>query len=460
MAELKINPAVRESLFFTDGKGKSQLDEGAYAEAFVNNTHLICYEGVVYDQTGRGISSDEGKRAIYDDLRNLGLTTGLSQRVKNLWELVKIQAYVDHIDVPENEIAVQNGTIIMNLKTGDWEFTSELRFSPNRLNCRFDPTKKTPLPTRFLEWKDSTIQEYDQAGFQEYLGYLLLPCTRLQKAMVIMGRGQEGKSRIGLLLHWLFGLSCASSAIEYFEDNRFSLPRAKNKLVLFQDDLKKEKMKSTENFKMMVSAEIPLQAEPKHDPVYSFQPYARWVVCSNAPLTALSDSGHGFFRRLYTIRAKNRPPDRKDDPFYFEPVKNELDGVFIWCLQGLQRLIQNGWKLSISAESQELVESQQEQENSLIGFMNSELAFGSSSYSITKAELYAKYMAYCTSNQAIPRKRTEMWEFFEEQMDNLRIKKSKHLGETRGAEGYTGMCLKSTAAIFKLLETNTGKGVE
>ena len=58
MAELKINPAVKESLFFTDSKGKSQLDEGAYAEAFVNNTHLICCEGIVYDQTGRGISSD------------------------------------------------------------------------------------------------------------------------------------------------------------------------------------------------------------------------------------------------------------------------------------------------------------------------------------------------------------------------------------------------------------------
>ena len=348
----------------------------------------------------------------------------------------------------------------MNLETGDWEFTPELRFSPNRLNCRFDPTKKTPIPARFLEWKDNTIQEYDHAGFQEYLGYLLVPCTRLQKAMVIMGRGQEGKSRIGLLLHWLFGLSCASSAIEYFEDNRFSLPRAKNKLVLFQDDLKKEKMKSTENFKMMVSAEIPLQAEPKHDPVYSFQPYARWVICSNAPLTALSDSGHGFFRRLYTIRAKNRPPDRKDDPFYFEPVKNELDGVFIWCLQGLQRLIQNGWKLSISEESRDLVESQQEQENSLIGFMNSELAFGSSSYSITKQQLYSKYLAYCSANQAVPRKRTEMWEFFEEQMDNLHIKKSKHLGETRGAEGYAGMCLRSTADTLKLLETNTGKGVQ
>ena len=130
-----------------------------------------------------------------------------------------------------------------------------------------------------------------------------------------------------------------------------------------------------------------MQAEPKGEAAYSFRPYARWVICSNAPLTTLSDSGHGFYRRLYVIRVKNRPPDRKDDPFYFEPMKDEMDGIFLWFLQGLQRLIQNGWKLSVSAESQELVESQQEQENSLIGFMNSELAFGSSSYSITKAEL-------------------------------------------------------------------------
>ena len=307
---------------------------------------------------------------------------------------------------------------------------------------------------------DSFIHECDRDGFQEYCGYLLLPNTKLQKALVLLGRGQEGKSRIGLILHYLFGSSCVSSSVEYFENNQFALPRAQDKLILFQDDLKKEKLKSTENFKMMVSAEVPMQAEPKGEAAYSFQPYARWVICSNSPLTALSDSGHGFFRRLYVIRVKNRPSDRKDDPFYFEPMKDEMDGIFLWFLQGLQRLIQNGWKLSISEESRDLVESQQEQENSLIGFMNSELAFGSSSYSITKQQLYSKYLAYCSANQAVPRKRTEMWEFFEEQMDNLHIKKSKHLGETRGAEGYTGMCLRSTADTLKLLETNTGKGVE
>ena len=393
MAVLQINPAVREEIVTVGNGGKVQLDEGAFAENFVEFNHLTCYNDILYDRTGKAISSAECKHDIYEVLRGLGFTSNMTGRIKNLWEVIKTQAYVDHISVPENKISVQNGTITVDLKTGELSFDDTMIFSPHRLNCKFDPSKKVKPPTRFLEWVDNLIHEYDRDGFQEYCGYLLLPITKLQKAMVLLGRGQEGKSRIGLILHYLFGNSCVGSSVEYFETNQFAMPRAENKLVLFQDDLKKDKLKSTEVFKMMVSAEVPMQAEQKGEPSYSFRPYARWVICSNAPLAALSDSGHGFYRRLYVIRVKNRPPDRKDDPFYFEPMKDEMDGIFIWMLQGLQRLIQNGWQLSQSRESQEIVESQQEQENSLIGFMNSELSFGSS-YSVTKAKLYSAYVHF------------------------------------------------------------------
>lgn len=54
------------------------------------------------------------------------------------------------------------------------------------------------------------------------------------------------------MLQYLFENACASSTVDYFENNAFALPRAENKLVLFQDDLKKDKLKSTEVFKMMV----------------------------------------------------------------------------------------------------------------------------------------------------------------------------------------------------------------
>lgn len=450
MEVLQINPALRESLFSENASGKKRLDEGAFAEAFVESNHLVCYNGNLYDRYGNTIGSAEGQHAIYNILRGLYITTGMASRTKSLWETIKLQAYVDRITVPENQIALQNGTITIDPKTGEYRFDEKLTFSLNRLNCKFDPNAETPK--RFLEWVDNLIHDYDKLGFQEYLGYLLLASTRLQKALVLLGRGQEGKSRVGLILHYLFGGSCVSSSVEYFETNQFAMPRAENKLVLFQDDLKREKLKSTEVFKMMVSAEVPMQAEQEGEPSYSFQPYARWVICSNAPLTALSDSGHGFYRRLYVIRVKNRPADRKDDPYYFEPMKEEMDGIFLWMLQGLQRLIRNGWRLSVSEESQELVNSQQEQQNSLIGFMSSKLAFGSSSYSITKVELQKAYVSYCTENQLIPEKKAEMWNFFEEQMDNLKIKKSKHLGDNRGAEGYVGMCLKSTAAVIDLLD--------
>lgn len=131
-------------------------------------------------------------------------------------------------------------------------------------------------------------------------------------------------------------------------------------------------------------------------------------------------------------------------------MKEEMDGIFIWMLQGLQRLIQNGWRLSVSEESKELLEDQQEQANSLISFMKSELAFGA--YSVTKESLYKAYLAYCKQNHLIAEKRPAMWAFFEEQMDNLKIKKDKHLGENRGKEGYVGMTLKTTAAVLDSLK--------
>ncbi len=450
MAVLKINPAVREEVITVGAGGKPQLDEGAFAEHIVEFNHLICYKGILYDRFGGTVSRAECEHEIYKILRGLGITSNMSSRIKNLCEVVQIQAYVDSISTPQNQIAVQNGTVTMDLKTGEWSFDEKPSFSLHRMNCSFNPYATTKPPERFLEWVDNLIHEYDRDGFQEYLGYLLLPITKLQKAMVLLGKGQEGKSRLGLILQYLLGNSFVSSSVEYFENNQFAMPRAENKLVLFQDDLKKEKLKSTEVFKMVVSAEVPMQAEQKHEATYSFTPYARWVICSNAPFTALSDSGHGFFRRLYVIRVKNRPPDRKDDPFYFEPMKEEMDGIFIWMLQGLQRLIQNGWRLSVSEESKELLEDQQEQANSLISFMKSELAFGA--YSVTKESLYKAYLAYCKQNHLIAEKRPAMWAFFEEQMDNLKIKKDKHLGENRGKEGYVGMTLKTTAAVLDSLK--------
>ena len=44
---------------------------------------------------------------------------------------------------------------------------------------------------------------------QEFLGYCLLPTTKGQKMLMLIGKGGEGKSRIGLVMRSLLGDSMA-----------------------------------------------------------------------------------------------------------------------------------------------------------------------------------------------------------------------------------------------------------
>jgi len=55
---------------------------------------------------------------------------------------------------------------------------------------------------------------------QEFLGYCLLPTTKGQKMLMLIGKGGEGKSRIGLVMRSLLGDSMNTTSIQKVESNR------------------------------------------------------------------------------------------------------------------------------------------------------------------------------------------------------------------------------------------------
>ena len=55
-------------------------------------------------------------------------------------------------------------------------------------------------PVRWLKFMEELLNPDDILTIQEYMGYMLLPTTKAQKMMLIIGKGGEGKSRIGLVL--------------------------------------------------------------------------------------------------------------------------------------------------------------------------------------------------------------------------------------------------------------------
>ena len=126
------------------------------------------------------------------------LTSGLSKVVTNLLASIKLQAYSPPLPIETDRIHVANGTYFM-----DGSFTAGKSYCNNRLTVSYKPD--APTPKKWLQFLSELLQEDDIPTLQEFLGYCLLPTTKGQKMLMLIGKGGEGKSRIGLVMRSLLG---------------------------------------------------------------------------------------------------------------------------------------------------------------------------------------------------------------------------------------------------------------
>ena len=74
----------------------------------------------------------------------------------------------------------------------------------------------------------------------------------------------------------------------------------------------------------------------------------RFIGLGNGVLQSLNDHSVGFFRRQIILSTKEKDPNRKDDPYIAEKMCTEAEGIFLWALAGLHRLIANDYKFTLS----------------------------------------------------------------------------------------------------------------
>ena len=113
----------------------------------------------------------------------------------------------------------------------------------------------------------------------------------------------------------------------------------------------------TNYIKSIVTSECKMDMERKGVQSYQSQLYVRFLCFGNGALTALHDKSDGFFRRQIVLTTKDRPTGRTDDPFLVDKLLREKEGIFLWCLEGLHRLIRNNYQFSISGKARENMET-------------------------------------------------------------------------------------------------------
>ena len=206
-------------------------------------------------------------------------------------------------------------------------------------------------------------------------------------------------------------------------------------------DMDMSALPKTNYIKSIVTSECKMDMERKGVQSYQSQLYVRFLCFGNGALTALHDKSDGFFRRQIVLTTKDRPAGRADDPFLVDKLLREKEGIFLWCLEGLRRLIGNNYQFSISGKARENMETVKRSSNNVIEFLQSEgyIRFRADSEASSKA-IYEAYTRWCDDNAQKPmsanRVSSELVQ--NERLYNVEATNNVHVGGKR-VRGFVGI---------------------
>ena len=183
----------------------------------------------------------------------------------------------------------------------------------------------------------------------------------------MIGKGGEGQSRIGIVLRALLG-NMNTGSIAKVETSPFARADLEHELVMLDDDMKLEALPQTNHIKAIITAELPMDLEKKGQQSYRADLYVCFIGLGNGVLQSLNDHKRGLFPQTdYPFRQRKRPePERRS--VYCGKMCTEAEGIFLWALAGLHRLIANDYKFTLSQSAQDNMEAAVSDGNNIIDF--------------------------------------------------------------------------------------------
>ena len=414
-----------------------RVDELAFANEFLTNHHMVSVNGTFFTPDGR-LSDENALRKDIFQVISRYIRGGLARKVDSILATLHLACQYPCLDDSMTQVQVQNGTWHL-----DGSFSTFRDIVVNRLPVAYQPD--APKPERWLQFVDELLEPGDVLTLQEYMGYCLLPVTFGQKMLIIIGRGGEGKSRIGTVMKDLLGDNMYMGSIAKIENSPFARADLEHMLLMVDDDLKMEALKQTNYIKSIVTAELPMDLERKGIQSYQGRLYCRFMAFGNGNLRSLYDRSYGFFRRQLILTTKDRPRNRQDDPYLSIQLRKEKEGILLWCLEGLQRLFYNDFQFTVTPLAEENLNDAIREGNNAVDFMKSEGYFRFDSQgSATSRALYHAYRDWCDDNAMMAMSSSSFITYINQNQRGFGITYSTNIpiGNGRYARGYKGIrCL-------------------
>jgi P4 family phage/plasmid primase-like protien len=186
----------------------------------------------------------------------------------------------------------------------DWATGTLVDHSPKfgstvQLPGDYEPDADCPAVLRFLT--EVLPADCVESGFiWELIGYAMYSGNPLHIAVLLWGRGRNGKGTLIRLLKALIGASnCSAVGLHELTQNRFRAATLYGKLANLAGDLPARWVANTEMFKA-ITGDDTIQGEHKFGHPFDFTPWALPVYSANKPFGS-ADSSEGWWSRWLVI---------------------------------------------------------------------------------------------------------------------------------------------------------------
>lgn len=379
-------------------KGKMEFDVLKLVDHMSNsNTHKLYNTLLGYYKYENGVYRFSTRnnicKLIANHLNEWDITTQNVNEIYNqlCWKEEDFKIFNTH----NNIINFKNCMLEVDYKTGKFK---KLNHDPkwlitHQFNWNYDRTKNYDYFAKILK---NSLDDDQIILLQEIFGYCLLYTNHLKYFYLFLGPGDTGKSIVLNVLKEILGINNVSAlSLQQISNPAqiFITSQLFGKFANIMGDLSKKPLEDSSVIKQLTGGDL-INAQKKGKDGFEFHNVARIIFALNE-LAQNLDKSLEFYNRSLIIPFKAIPEEKKIPGLSHKDF--DIEGIIIWALQGLQRLIKNNWQYSITETNFKLVRQYKENDNNIIQFTN-ECIITKENNNVKVKDLYSIYSNYCIEN--------------------------------------------------------------
>ena len=348
------------------------------------------------------------KPMVHNLLSSIAIKSGIDpidakqqDEVEKMYKQFAGTAIIPEVDEASDTVKInlRNGTFVIEKEASGLRVPKSCDFLKYKLPFDYNPEAKAPMFDAFL---DRVLPDRkSQMVLAEYLGYILNKNLKLEKCLLLLGNGANGKSVFFDIVNALLGPSnvCHYSLQNLCDDKGYYRAMIGGKLLNYSSEIGARRC-PPDTVKKLISGE-PIDARLPFGEAFEVSNYCRFMFNANA-LPRETEQTEAYYRRFLIVKFGVTIPKEERDPFLAKKIiENELSGIFNWILEGLDRITQQQGFTHAPLIAAELT-AYEEESNSVGLFMSEHNYRPSADKSTQRKHLYEPYQNFCRENGFMP----------------------------------------------------------